>query len=125
MTLKLVLLGLLSFAAFAQTPGQKPPEVKGLVVTSASVDPTTRGLTVGLQNTSSTTIVGYGLLVKQLDETGKILLDAFVGWDFLQPECDPRYILPGQPGTIWATKIVDKTVPVKVSVTSVIYLDQT
>lgn len=89
------------------------------------MDPTTGGLTVGLQNTSSKTIVGYGLVVKQLDETGKILLDSGVGWDFLQPEGDPGYILPGQPGTIWANKIVDQTVPVKVSVISVIYLDQT
>jgi hypothetical protein len=131
MTLKLA-LGLLSFAAFAQTPGQSSnnlppiPPIKGLVVASTSVDPTTGDLTVGLQNTSSKTIVGYVLVVRQLDETGKVIIDAGFGWDYLEPDGDHhQYILAGQPGTILATKIVNKTVPVKVSVISVIYLDQT
>jgi hypothetical protein len=127
MTLKLA-LGLLSFAAFAQTPpGQSSniPSVKGLVVTSTAVDPTSGDLTVGLQNTSSKTIVGYGLLVNQVDPTGKIIIDAGFAWDFLEPDGDPRYILPGHPSTIWTTKIVNKTIPVKVSVLGVVYMDQT
>lgn len=105
--------------------GQNSKEPKGLVVASTSVDPATGDLTVGLQNTSGKTIVAYGLVVKQLDKTGKIITDPGFGWDFLEPDGDPRYILPGQPSTIWATKIVDKKVSVKVSVVSVIYLDQT
>ena len=105
--------------------GQNNKEPKGLVVTSTSMDPTSGELTVGLQNTSTKTIVGYGLLIQQLDETGKMVLDAGFGWDFLEPDGDPQYILPGHASSIWATRIVNKTVPVKVSVISVIYLDQT
>lgn len=125
MTLKLT-LGLLSFATFAQTPGQKPPEVKGLVVTSTVLDPSTHQLTVDLQNTSTKTIVAYAVLITQLDATGKTVIESGVGWDYLEPDGEPHYILAGRPATVEATKILDKTVvSVKVSVTGVIYIDRT
>ena len=65
------------------------------------------------------------MLVNQLDANGKIIIDAGFAWDFLEPDGDPRYILAGRPSTIWVTKIVNKTIPVKVSVLGVVYMDQT
>lgn len=118
MTLKLA-LGLLSFAAFAQTP-------KGLVVTSTNLDRVTHVLTIGFQNNSNKTIVGYTFYTTPLDAQQRPLnVGSGFGHDFLDPDGSPQYIQPGQPRVEPYGFDFPGAVSAKVEVIAVIYLDQT
>jgi hypothetical protein len=86
-------------------------EPKGLIVTSAVLDPTTRQLTVGLQNTSAKTIVAYTLHLLELDENGRTIFEVGSGYDFLDPDNTSGYILAGQPaGGLGLPRIDDRSV---------------
>ena len=127
MTLKLA-LGLLSFAALAQTPSSEFPPVKGLVVTSTVIDPMTHEIKVGVESHSDKTIVAYGLEINYLDANG-ITTDHYgVTYDWLSPDGDTsRHILPGQPASIIAGGVEEHstTVSVRVTVAALVYLDGT
>jgi hypothetical protein len=102
-------------------------EPKGLIVTSTVLDPTTRQLTVGLQNTSAKTIVAYTLHLLELDENGRTIFEVGSGYDFLDPDNTSGYILAGQPaGGLGLPRIDDRSVvSVKADVIAVVYLDGT
>lgn len=98
-----------------------------MVVTSSILDRTTHVLTIGLQNKSNKTVVGYAVFTTPLDAQQNPLNDGNgIGHDFLDPNGSPQYIQPGQPAVERYTGISDpRVVSVKVEVTAVIYLDQT
>lgn len=107
--------------------GQNNKQPEGLVVTSAVLDRTTHVLTIGLQNNSNKTIVGYAVFTTPLDAQQNPLNDGNgIGHDFLDPDGSPQYIQPGQPAVERYTGVTDpRVVSVKAEVTAVIYLDQT
>jgi hypothetical protein len=134
MTLKLA-LGLLSLAAFTQIPSTAFG-VKGLIVTSSTLDRSTRELKIGLQNTTAKTVVAYSLHFVLLDANGEVVLlnkpgqqpvrEFGVAHDYLNPEDTSKYILPGQPVSIAETRIENPQVAsVQVDVAGVVYLDRT
>lgn len=125
MTLKLA-LGLLSFAAFAQTPPNL--NVTGLVVTSTVMDRTTHLINVSLQSHSDKTIVAYGFDLDYLDANGITVSHYGVGYDWFDPEGKDisKYILPGQPTTVVIGQETDpKIVSVKVTLLGIVYSDNT
>jgi hypothetical protein len=115
------------FTLHGQNSNNPPPEPKGLVVTSTVLDPTTRQLTVGLQNTFGKTIAGYALHYLQLDASGKTVSEYGEGQDLLDLNGSSRCIQPGQPIGIRAARQADNrsVVSVLVEVIAVIYLDRT